>query len=372
MVCGGGVLISKAWEEVTALAERLDMPVATSISGKGSIPEDHPLSLGVVGGNGAREYAHDFLMEADLVFYVGCRADSTTTIFWSLPPLDTDKTILQLDVDPREVGNSYALTHGLVGDAKLGLLDLLSAVESSGERRKRGSAERIAERSRAWWAETERQTKSDAYPMKPQRVVSELAQALPHNSVVVSDAGSMTPCAAALLTVPGGRHMVIPRSFGALGYALPGVVGAQMARPKSRIVALVGDGSFNMSVGELETIARLKLPVTIVHFRNCCFGWIKALQKLYLNGRYFAVDFGNSVDHVAVAEAFGLRGVRVEAAADVQSAIQEALKDSRATFIDVATEPENEEVPPVHQWLVKAGLCTPLADRAKRADLTGM
>jgi acetolactate synthase-1/2/3 large subunit len=365
MVCGGGAVISQAWGEVRALAEHLDMPVATSISGKGSIPEDHPLSLGVVGGNGAREYAHDFLVEADLVFYVGSRTDSTTTLFWSLPSLDTDKTILQLDVDPREVGNSYRVTHGLVGDAKLGVADLLSTVRSLGKQCQRGSVERVRQRSNGWWDANRSQIESDAYPMNPQRVVHELAKAMPLGTIVVADPGSMTPATAALVSVPAGRHIVIPRSFGALGYALPGAVGAQMARPRCRVVALVGDGSFGMSVGELETIARLQVPLTIVHFRNRCFGWIKALQELYLDGRHFAVDFSDSVDHAAVAKAFGLHGVRVEASVDLQPALEEALAARRATFIDVATESEHVEVPPVHAWLVKAGLCEPLHNRVE-------
>jgi acetolactate synthase-1/2/3 large subunit len=363
MICGGGAVISGAFEEVAALAEALDIPVATSITGKGSISERHPLSLGVVGDNGGREYAHDFLVEADLLFYVGCRADSTTTVFWSLPPLDTGKVILQLDVDGREVGNSYVLGCGLVGDAKLGLSDLLTALRARGEPKRRGSAERIARRGQEWWAEAQAKMRSDAFPLKPQRIIGELIRTLPPRGVLVVDPGSMTPFTAALFKIGAGRSVVVPRAFGALGYALPGVVGAKVARPDSPVVGLIGDGSFGMAVGEMETITRLRLPVTIVHFNNRTFGWIRVLQKLYTDERYFDVDFCSDVDHAAVARGFGWRGIRVEKASELGPALEEAFRSARATFIDVATQPETEEVPPVHRWLVQAGLCAPLDSR---------
>jgi acetolactate synthase-1/2/3 large subunit len=363
MVCGGGVLISGAWQEATALAEYLDMPVATSITGKGSIAEDHPLSLGVVGDNGGREYAHDFLLEADLILYVGCRTDSTTTVFWSLPSLDSGKIIVQLDVDGREVGNSYSVACGMAGDARLGMVDLLEALKRLGKARNRGSERRIAELGEEWWAQAESQMRSDAYPLKPQRVIGELVQSLPPEAILVVDPGSMTPFTAAYLKIQAGRRVVFPRAFGALGYALPGVVGAKMARPGAPVVGLIGDGSLGMAAGELETITRLELPITLVHFNNSCFGWIKVLQKLHCDERYHNVDFGTDVDYVKVAQGFGLKAVRVGKADELGPALKDAIKSPRPTFIDVATQSECEEIPPVHRWLVNAGLCLGLDER---------
>ncbi|NIN70257.1 MAG: thiamine pyrophosphate-binding protein, partial [Anaerolineae bacterium] len=132
IVAGGGVVSSQAWPELTTLAELLRSPVGTSISGKGAIDENHPLSLGVVGSNGRRPYANAVLQAADLIFYIGCKTGSVTTAEWTVPHLTTHQTILHLDVDPVEIGRNYPTTVGLVGDAKLGLADLVTVVPDRG------------------------------------------------------------------------------------------------------------------------------------------------------------------------------------------------------------------------------------------------
>ncbi len=144
--------------------------------------------------------------------------------------------------------------------------------------------------------------------------------------------------------------MIIPRGYGGLGYAIPGVIGAKLARPQATVVGLMGDGSFGMSAGELETVGRLGLPVVIVQFNNACFGWIKVSQELLQNGRCFGVDFSADTDHAAIARGFGLRGVRVEEPQQVEPALREALAADRPTFIDVITECETTELPPVEKF----------------------
>lgn len=351
MIAGGGAVISQAWDEITSLAESLTMPVGTSINGKGSIAEDHPLSIGVVGGNGARPYANRIVDKADLILYVGCRTDSVTTINWTLPSA-SGVTIVHIDVDPKEIGNNYPTAVGLVGDAKLALADLREAL-SVGRRRRSPDKSRLYEisaQASAWWEQVRPKMVSDSMPIKPQRVMKELMETLPADSVIVADAGTGTPFTSAFYKSPAGRYVVIPRGYGGLGYALPGVVGAKLARPEATVVGLMGDGSFGMSAGELETIARLKLPVTILQFNNSCFGWIKALQCLYHGGRYVSVDFSPDTDHAGIARSFGLQGLRIEYPKDLGPAIREAVRSDRATFIDVVTESEETEVPPVHKW----------------------
>lgn len=350
IVAGGGAVISGAWAELTALAEALGAPVGTSICGKGAIAEDHPLSAGVVGDNGGRPYANALLQAADLILYVGCKTDSVTTEHWRLPPRTTDQTILHLDVDPTEVGRNYATAVGLVGDARLGLADLVHAVRARGlVPRPNPLAGRAAE-IEAFWAEFEAKASAMTRPIKPQRVIHALARLLPPGSIIVADAGTPTPFCAAYFRSQAGRQVVIPRGYGGLGYALPGVVGAKLARPEAVVVGLMGDGSFGMSVGEMETIARLGLPVTIVQFNNACFGWIKALQHFFYEGRCFGVDFGAGTDYAAIARGFGLRGVQVEDPQDVEPALRQALEADAPTFIDIRTECEATEVPPVARW----------------------
>jgi len=352
MVAGGGTVISQAWEEVTRLAETVGMPVGTSINGKGSIAEDHPLSIGVVGDNGARPYANHLVAEADLILYVGCKTDSVTTVGWTLPSPTSGVTVIHVDVDPTEIGKNYPTAVGLVGDAKLALADLCQALSTRGPQRAT-SENRIAQISNMaaqWWEEVQPKLISDSVPIKPQRVMKELIDTLPRDSVIVADAGTGTPFTAAFYRSPAGRYVVIPRGYGGLGFALPGVVGAKLARPEATVVGLMGDGSFGMSAGELETISRLRLPVTIIQFNNSCFGWIKTLQCLYYDRRYVSVDFSSDTDHAAIAEGFGLVGVRVERPDQLGPAIRQAVSGDRPTFIDVVTESEETELPPVHKW----------------------
>jgi len=352
LIAGGGSVISQAAGEVTRLAEALSMPVGTSINGKGSIAEDHPLSIGVVGGNGARPYANRLVAEADLILYVGCRTDSVTTNNWTLPSPSAGVTIIHVDIDPREIGNNYPTATGLVGDAKLALADLLEALYTSDSRRGPNQARltEISTETDEWWDKVRPKMVSDSVPIKPQRVMKELMDALPSRSIIVADAGTATPFTAAFYPSPAGRYVIIPRGFGGLGYALPGVVGAKLARPEAPVVGLMGDGSFGMSVGEMETIARLRLPVTILQFNNSCFGWIKTLQGLYYDRRYVSVDFSADTDHAAIARGFGLQAVRIDHPGQLADALGEALSSSTPTFIDVVSESEETEIPPVHKW----------------------
>jgi acetolactate synthase-1/2/3 large subunit len=352
MVAGGGAVISQAWPEITKLAEALTIPVGTSINGQGSIARDHPLSIGVVGDNGARDYANRILEAADLVMYVGCKTDSVTTVKWTLPSLDAGVTVIHVDVDPQEIGNNYPTAAGIVGDAKLALADLLRALSDkrAGLKPDKARLDSIAAEAALWWDAQRDKMVSDNVPIKPQRVMKELNDSLPRDAVIVADAGTGTPFTSAFYASPAGRYVVIPRAYGGLGYAIPGVVGAKLARPEATVVGLTGDGSFGMSAGELETIARLELPVTILQFNNSCFGWIKTLQSLYYDGRYVSVDFSTDTDHAAIARGFGLRGVQIDQAADLGDAIREALASGRPSFIDVITESEATELPPVHKW----------------------
>ena len=347
IVAGGGATISGAWHELTALAELLSIPVGTSINGQGSIAETHPLSLGVIGGNGARSYANEIVMAADLVVYVGCKTDSVTTLNWTLPTPNiggngSGPQVIQIDADPVEIGNTYPVATGLAGDARTTLRALLAELQAR-LARQNGSAERepwadFAGLRSAWFALQEEKSLSNNSPLKPQRVMRALQNVLPRNSVIVADAGTGTPFTSAYYPSPAGRHIIIPRGYGGLGYALPGVVGAKLARPEAPVVGLVGDGSFGMSCGELETIARLRLPVVILLFNNAMYGWIKNLQHLYRQQRYLSVDFSADTDYAGIARAFGLDGVRVDDGAALESTLTTALASGRPTFIEVNSE----------------------------------
>ena len=367
IVAGGGVLSSQAWAELTALGEALSVPVATSINGKGSIAETSPVSIGVVGGNGARPYANACVADADLVLYVGSRTDSTTTCHWTLPSIADPPPVIQIDVAEFEVGNNYPLRVGLVGDAKLTLAAILDAIPrvAAVGARNRPRIEMLIERRRAYWEDVDRQAAILSRPIKPAQVVRALRQALDDDAIIVADPGTPTPFLSAHYELRrSGRTTVIPRAHGGLGYAIPGAVGAWYGGGGRRVVGMTGDGSFGMSVGELETITRLGLPITIIQCSNGTFGWIKELQHLYHEDRYFGVDF-NPVDYAAIARGFGFRARQVVDPDDVTAAIQQALADGGPYFLDIVTESPVTETPPVAAWTAaEADRVTSLGSRA--------
>lgn len=352
IVAGGGVLTSGAWNELTILAETLHVPVATSINGKGSIAETSDVAIGVIGGNGARQYANACLADADLVLFVGTRTDSTTTCHWTLPPLANAPRVIQIDIEPFEVGNNYPLVVGLLGDAKLTLAALLEAIPRPGAvaARNQPRMSQLQEEGRRYWIEVERQAAERSRPIKPAQVVRAMRDALDDETIIVADPGTPTPFLSAQYELRrAGRTTVIPRAHGGLGYAIPGVVGAWYAGGGRRIIGMTGDGSFGMSVGELETVTRLRLPIIIIQCSNGTFGWIKELQHLYHDDRYFGVDF-NPVDYAAIARGFGFCAAQVTDPDDVERAVREAVADGRPYFLDIVTESPVTETPPVAAW----------------------
>jgi acetolactate synthase-1/2/3 large subunit len=353
IVAGGGALSSQAHEELLALAQFTSAPVATTINGKGAIAEGQPLSLGVIGANGGRPYAAQVVQEADLVLYVGCKVNYVDTDSWCAPSLADPPTILQIDADPTELGNNYPLAEGLCGDAKLALADLLEALQGfrSSPFDRQDWLAHVTSLKAAWRAQVAALAASAQRPLSPYRVIAELHKALSEETILVCDPGTPTPYVAAQYELPRpGRWSISPRAQGGLGYAIPGVVGARLARPESPIVGLCGDGSFAMSAGDLATVARVGGPTVLILFNNSCYGWIKALQKLHRGGRYYSVDLDEPIDYVQVARGFGLEGTRVDDPDAFGPALRAALDHGGPFFIEIPTASEHEITPPVAPW----------------------
>jgi acetolactate synthase-1/2/3 large subunit len=347
-VCGGGVVISGAERELVELAERLSAPVATTISGKGSIPEDHALAAGVVGSNGGTPETRSIVDAADLVVFAGCRAGSVTTERWRHPAPGKVK-VVHLDVDPAVIGANYRVDVPLVGDARLALEALNQALDSTPRRALDAAA--VTKAKEAKFAKFAALARSDDKPIRPERVVAELAKALDPDAIVIADPGTPCPYLSAYFPVRGtGRRYFSNRAHGALGYSMSAAVGAHFARPGVKCVAVMGDGSFGFTAGELETIVRLKLPITFVVISNGVYGWIKAGQKAGYGQRYFSVDF-STTDHAAVATAYGVKSRRVAEPQDLASALAEALAYGGPSLVDVLCQPLHEAKAPVSEWV---------------------
>ena len=344
-ICGGGVVISGAEAELCELAEKLNAPVATTISGKGSLDERCAHSVGVVGSNGGTPETRSVVDAADLIIFVGCRAGSVTTERWRHPAQDAAR-IVHLDVDPEVPGRNYKVDVPLIGDAKLALAALNEAVQ-----KREGDLTFVDAAKRAKFEKFEALARSDDSPIKPERVVKELTDLLSQDSILVADPGTPCPYFSAYHVQRGaGRRYFSNRAHGALGYALAAAIGAHCGRPAAKTVAVMGDGSFGMCVGELETAARLKIPLTAIVISNAAFGWIKAGQKSGFGQRYFSVDF-SATDHAAVAAAFGIRSWKVTDPRKLAETLKAALAAGEPTLVDIVCQPLHEARAPVSEWV---------------------
>ncbi len=355
VICGGGVVLSCAEAALQRLAEALDLPIATTVSGQGAIAEIHANAVGVVGSNGGRPGTRALVDAADCVLFIGCRAGSVTTERWRSPP-PTAK-ILHIDSDPAVIGASYQTPQYLLGDVRTCLDALLAHILDPDDALARGAlpafngATRAAKAREAKDAGFRPLADSRETPIKPERVIDALNRLCPPETVLCADPGTPCPYFSAYWTIrQSGRHFISNRAHGALGYALGAAIGAQIARPDNKVICATGDGSFGMSVGEFETITRYRLPITTIVFSNSVFGWIKAGQKSGFDARYFSVDF-NRTDHAAVAAAYGIKSWRVEDPGDLDRVLAEAINHDGPTLVDVIAQPLQDAAAPVSEWV---------------------
>jgi acetolactate synthase I/II/III large subunit len=340
IVAGGGVRASGASAELQALAEKLNIPVATSLNAKDQLPGDHPLSVGVPGVY-ARASANQVLLEADLVLYVGSKTGNQVTLNWQIPPLSTK--VIQLDLDPNELGRHYPDTMGLATDAKLGLADLaaVSAADASAGRLAWvARVQHIAGQWRDSWAEL---MTSDAEPIRPERLAAEFTQHLPDNALLVSDTGHSGMWTGGMVDLTSHRQGFI-RAAGSLGWGLPAALGAQLAQPGRPVILWTGDGGLWYHIGELETAARWKIPAVIVVNNNRSLNQeINVYSRAYggsLHGRHGELWHFRDTDFAAVAESMGVLGLTVSKASDFESALEKALASKGPALINVVTEIE--------------------------------
>ncbi len=352
ILCGGGVIIAGACDALDSLARALNAPVCTTISGKGSLADSHPLSAGVVGANGGIEATRAVVAQADLVLLVGCRAGSTTTEHWRVPSRQV--CIVHIDADPMVIGANYRTDIGLVGDARLALLALDLAVRQRlpGPEVARADGHQIAATARAAKAAALAPLAASlARPIKPERVVDALNRLLPTHAIVVADPGTPCPYLAAYWQQQrSGRQFITNRAHGALGFSLSAGIGAAIGRPQATVVAVMGDGSFGFTCGELETLVRRQVPLKMIVMSNAVFGWIKASQKAGYDQRYFSVDFSRT-DHARVAQAFGVKAWRVQDPAELDAALKAALAHDGPALIDVLSQELQDTAVPVSQWM---------------------
>ncbi len=350
IVCGGGVVIAGAMDALERLATRLDIPVATSISGQGSLAETHPNCVGVVGSNGGTDETWEMMQAADLVVFMGARAGSTTTSRWEAPGADT--RIVHFDVDPMVIGANYRTEVGVVGDLRLALDQVNAVLDQRDQGHDSfGGAAAVADVKRRKFEKFQILAQSSDTPIRPERVIDTLMKLAPEDATIVSDPGTSCPYFSAYYQLPKpGRHFITNRAHGALGYALSAALGAWFGRPERKVIAMMGDGSFGFTCGELETVCRVGAPITYIVFSNATFGWIKASQFADKDKRYYNVDF-NRTDQAAVAAAYGVKSWRVEHPDDLEAVLKQAIAHDGPTLVDVVCQALEEANAPVRRWM---------------------
>ena len=345
IICGGAIKNSFAEKELQKLVEKINIILATSVTGKGSLADTHPNCLGVVGSNGGSIHTREIIKKSDLVIFIGCRAGSVTTEKWQYPNKKTK--IIHIDIDPKVIGANYRTHISLIADAKLTLIELNKKIKKNDFNGKKI----IKEAKNKKFNEFNKLSSIDKGLIKPERIVKELNDALPEDAYIVLDPGTPCPYFAAYYNFSKpGRYFLTNRAHGALGYSLSASIGVQIGKPKNKVVAVMGDGSFGFTVGELETAKRLKLPIIFIVISNSVYGWIKAGQKSSFNKRYYSVDFSRT-DHAKVAAVYGLKTWTVTKTKDLKEVIKKAMKQKEPCLIDIITQPLQDANAPVSEWI---------------------
>ena len=339
IIAGGGVSWSGAQAEVVQLAEKLSIPVVTSLNAKGTILDTHPLAVGV-SGTYSRTCANHTVAEADVVFYIGSHTGSQVTARWQIPKIGAS-TIIQLDIDARELGRNYPVKHAILGDARTVLRQMLEMAGTAGGAKRAPWLARVKEHIEEWRKLVAAHTNSDAVPMRPERVCRELSNSLPQNAVLVSDTGHSGIWTGALVnfTRPGQRLI---RCAGSLGWGFPGALGVKCALPDRPVVAFCGDGGFYYHLAELETAARYNINlVTIVNNNASLNQEIPHFDKAYggdPDERGREMWGFTERNFVKVAESLGCMGIRVEKPEQMGPAIEKALAARKPVVIDTVTD----------------------------------
>jgi acetolactate synthase I/II/III large subunit len=339
LVAGGGVIAADASAELMALAERLGAPVVTTWNGKGAIDETHPLAGQTIGDTGST-IGNTLASNADVILSVGCRFVDWSASSWragitfTIPPT----RLVQVDIDPREIGKNYPVEVPLVGDAKAALADLLEALGAGGAADD-GYRSEIDSLRRTWAAQVEEKSGSDAEPMTMARAVREVQAATRPDAIVVTGAGLPQGMVKQRWVTRQPRTHITSGGFSTMGFTLPAAIGAQLARPGRQVLALCGDGDFLQTMQELSAAALLEAPVCTVVLDNS--GWIsiKGGQDAFF-GRTAVTDFMRrgepySPDFEAIGRAFGIHSERASSPAEVRPAVERALASGGPSLVHV-------------------------------------
>lgn len=331
ILAGGGVISSSSCQELVELAELLMAPVATTLMGKGCIPETHPLSLGHIGMHGTVE-ANKVILEADILLAVGTRFSDRST--GTLDSFCSDAKIIHIDIDSAEIGKNVEVDIPIVGDAKRTLRAISKLVT-----RKRDST---------WFKrvdEIKEQSVEEGNNLKPEVLLKELRRILPEDAIITTEVGQNQMWAALHYKVLKPRTFITSGGLGTMGFGFPAALGAKMACPDRLVIDIAGDGSFRMTEQELGCSVLEDIPVMVIVLNNSVLGMVAQWQRLFYNRRYSSVKLGHVPDFVKLAEAYGAQGFHVGSRDEFRRAVKRAIQSEVTTVIDVPISLEENVFP---------------------------
>ena len=352
---GGGVLISDASEELAAFADHMSIPVAHSLMGKGAIPDDHPMTLGMTGFWGTK-FVNDSCRTADYLLALGTSFKEADSSSWeSEYTFDIPKTkLIQIDIDPSELGRNYPVDIGAIADLKQALVALNRAARQlypAGRKADhlRAAIQQYRTEFAASNAEAER---SDQFPMRPERILADARAVLPRDAIITTDVGWNKNGVGQQFPIYTPGSILTPGGYATMGFGAPAAIGAKIAAPDRVVVSLVGDGGFGQNPALLATAFEEDIPVVWVVMNNRAFGTIAGLQKAHFGTTLGTVFEKNgcpySADFAAMARAYGVEGVTIESADQFKPALEAAINSNRPVVLDVIME--NAPVPTTGHW----------------------
>ncbi len=352
---GGGVILADAARELAELVDHLGVPVAHTLMGKGVLPDDHPLILDMTGFWGA-QFVNDACLNADLVLGLGTRFAEADCSSW-----ENEYTfrfpgtrLIHIDIDPAEIGRNYPAQIGAVADLKqaLKVLNRVAREMLPQPRRNEPLRERLAVQRSAFSSGNVEAIESDAFPMMPERILSDVRAVLPRDAIITTDVGWNKNGVGQQFPIYEPGSILTPGGYATMGFGAPGALGAKLACPDRVVVSLVGDGGFGQNPALLATAVEENIPVVWVVMNNCAFGTIAGLQKAHYGtttGTVFAKDGKPyTPDYAAIARAYGAQGVQVQSAAEFKEALAHAISSKKPSVIDVLMR--NNPVPTSGHW----------------------
>ncbi|MCY7482582.1 MULTISPECIES: acetolactate synthase large subunit [Bacillus] len=339
ILAGAGVLHGKASEELRQYVEQQQIPVAHTLLGLGGFPAKHPLFLGMAGMHGT--YAANMaLHQCDLLISIGARFDDRVT--GNLNHFAKHAKVAHIDIDPAEIGKNIHTHIPVVGDSKLVLEELIKQDGKQGESDEwKNQLDQWKEEYPLWYVENE------AEGFKPQKLIEYIHQFTKGEAIVATDVGQHQMWAAQFYPFEKADKWVTSGGLGTMGFGLPAAIGAQLADQEATVVAILGDGGFQMTLQELAVIRELNLPVKVIVLNNHSLGMVRQWQEIFYEERYSHSKFSEQPDFVKLSEAYGIKGIRISSDEEAKEKLEEALTSREPVFIDVNVARDEKVFPMV-------------------------